>query len=156
MASKNKNILQNICRPETILAIHHEWKVTLPVRNKCHEKYLVQNIHLNYWNFNPHPLFFCIQKIPNTITNILFIQIQQLNEFWVSVITKNIFQKPLHRHGRLITSTNAMLLTTPYWIEKWENQNSSIKDWPFFSSYLADPRSILSHYKEAVSLSWCL
>ena len=47
--------------PETILAIQHEWKVTLCVINKCLEKYLVQNAHLNYCNFNPYPLFFCIQ-----------------------------------------------------------------------------------------------
>ena len=47
--------------PETILAIQHEWKVTLCVINKCLEKYLVQNAHLNYCNFNPYLLFFCIQ-----------------------------------------------------------------------------------------------
>ena len=59
ISETNSNIKRQFYRLETILAIQHEWKITLPVNNKCHEKYAVQIFRLSYCNLNPHPLSFC-------------------------------------------------------------------------------------------------
>ena len=116
MTSKNKNILQNICRPETILAIQHEWKVTLPVRNKCHEKYLVQNVHLNYCNFNPIPSYFEFNKFQILVQTYYSFRYSNQMNFGLQWSEKMYFKNHyIDMEDLYLVSRNAMFLTTPYW-----------------------------------------